>query len=231
MIALLLAPGFCNPSICATAPFHLGSCAVMAAAVPLLVPLQWWSWGTSRKRVFHEYISLDMLMARVVYPFVHYPVQYQVNQESLCSVVKNRAGTAAQPAGPVYCFSQQSHWMLERKSKIAQSYSSEYPPMSPAVGGRGFLSQRLWGRQQLPACPAETASRSDSDARQLPRHSDVSEHWVKEGRENRCLSLQRAKYIKFGETQEKKCEKLLSLFVSFSSTMRCLKFFAYSYTQ
>lgn len=179
MIALLLAPGFCNPSLCATAPFQLGSCAVVAAAVPLLVPLQWWSRGTSKKRVFHEYITLDMLMAGVVYPFVHYSVQYQVNQESLEVWWKTEQAQQLSQRGSVSCFSQQSHWMIERKSKIAQSgdTSSEYPPMAPAIGGTEVSWARGSGECSssqlvLQRLPAEV----DSDAPQLPRHPGASEH-------------------------------------------------------
>lgn len=111
--------------------------------------------------LFHKYIPLDMLMARVVYPFVHYPMQYQINQGFLWSLMNNRAGTAAQPAGPVSCLSQQSHWILEGKSKIAQSSdtSSEYPPTSPAVCGAEVSWARSSGEcrssqlvlQRLPA--------------------------------------------------------------------------------
>lgn len=39
------APGFCNLSICGTAPFQLGSCALMAAAVPFLARLEKHSTG------------------------------------------------------------------------------------------------------------------------------------------------------------------------------------------
>lgn len=82
IIALLLARGFCNPSIFVTAPFQLGSCALMAAAVPFLALLEEQSKGLGGQSestcvLFHEHILINILVARGVYPFVHYCVQYQ----------------------------------------------------------------------------------------------------------------------------------------------------------
>lgn len=150
-----------------------------------------------------------MLMARAVSPFVHYPMQYQINQESLWSLMNNRAGPAAQTTGPISCLSQQSHWMLGRKSKIAQSSEtfSEYPPTSPAICG----VEVSWARGSGECRSSQLAlQRLPAERTVMHRSSpDGSDHWVKEGRKKKQMYFPAACKIRTvwgGRLQEKMWE-------------------------
>lgn len=82
-----LAQGFCNLSICVTAPFQLGSCALMAAAVPFLALLEEHGKGLggqaeSKCVLFREHILMNILVARGAYPLFFTVCNIKINRVS-----------------------------------------------------------------------------------------------------------------------------------------------------
>lgn len=179
-----LAQGFCNLSLCVTAPFQVGSWALTAAVVSFLALLEEHKKDLrgppeSMCVLLLGYILRNMLVARGSCPFVHSSVQDQ-NKPRVSSGVLKSGWTKQLSQLIWYLVSISSQTGCLRKGITAQiqwRFLRILSHVSSNLQHRGCLSQKQW--QMLTASPAETTRRHDSDAPQLLRHSNGSEQWVK----------------------------------------------------
>lgn len=159
----------------------------------------------------------------------------KINQDFLVVFkiwVNKRAGTTAQPTGPLSCFNQQSNWVPKEEYNNTNTVTL---PQNTFAYLQQFVGQRLPGPEAVGNVGAHCFSWRDCQQKwqwcTTTPQALCWKYWMKYGRENRCLSLQHEKQIKFGEVDEKKMWEMVEPICIPYFYQEMFKFYTYSHIQ